>query len=137
MQELFSIVIGSDRDGDNVISDREMNEFLLRLKHYAGTRRGGRQLTFNEAAVREAFSKSLTRTVQSLINVATSMAEDDEELGSRVGDKWSRCNDPPGFEGSSMNPVDVTNLKANEDILLDGLLSSNSVEYETASHASS
>ena len=182
MQDLFSVILRSDRDGDNVISEKEMNQFVLRMKHYAGTRKFGRQQPkFNEQAVREAFSKSLTKTVQSLINVTASMADDDssvdedhnnnrytshdEEMGrmkynttssntnygssghsndrgGRGGGHHSSSSrhhhhhgrhrttknssinkDPPGdFEGSSMNPVDVTNFEPpKDDVILDGL----------------
>ena len=186
MQDLFSVILRSDRDGDNVISEKEMNQFVLRMKHYAGTRKFGRQQPkFNEQAVREAFSKSLTKTVQSLINVTASMVEDDssddedhnnnrytshdEEMGrmkynttssnTNYGKNGSRGHsndrggrsgghhsssssrhhhhhgrhrttknssinkDPPGdFEGSSMNPVDVTNFEPpKDDVILDGL----------------
>ena len=151
MQDLFSVILRSDRDGDNVISEKEMNQFVLRMKHYAGTRKFGRQQPkFNEQAVREAFSKSLTKTVQSLINVTASMADDDgddyDEYASFDNDEemnnnshYGNCgyrgsnnnngqrrrisNYPPGgFEGSSMNPVDVTNFEPpKDDVILDGL----------------
>ena len=114
-----------------------MNEFLVRIKAFAATKKtGGRQqLAFDEETVRQAFGKSLRKmTVQSLINVTTSMMDDDEEqygakkdeavalppkknppppiVVTTVGDDES-CMEPltpPPQEGSATNPVDVTDL---------------------------
>jgi hypothetical protein len=138
LQDLFSAILRSDRDGDAHLSESEMDEFLARIKAFAATKKtGGRQqLTFDEETVRQAFGKSLRHmTVQSLINVTSTMMDDDEEqqaggpgaadeamalpqknppppiVVTTVGDDES-CMEPtsPSQEGSATNPVDVTGL---------------------------
>lgn len=72
MQDLITMILKSDKDGDNRVSEKEMDEFFLRLKHF-----GGRRDRINEDVVKDAFRNSLTKTVHSLLQVTASMMEDD------------------------------------------------------------
>jgi hypothetical protein len=71
MQDLITMVVKSDKDGDNQVSEEEMDVFVSRLKHF-----GGRRGSLNEDAIKDAFRSSLTKTVHSLLQVTASMMED-------------------------------------------------------------
>jgi hypothetical protein len=71
MQDLITLILKSDKDGDNRVSEEEMEQFFLRLKHFRG-----RRDRLNKDAIKDAFRSSLTKTVQSLLQVTASMMED-------------------------------------------------------------
>jgi hypothetical protein len=58
-----------------MISDQEMDEFILRMRQYKG--RGRREV--DEDKLRKAFRQSITKTVGSLLQVTTSIMEEKEE----------------------------------------------------------
>ena len=89
MQDLITMILKSDKDGDNHVSEEEMEEFLSRLKHFQGPRD---RLTKN--AVKDAFRSSLTKTVHSLVQVTTSLMEDSGEEEKCNGDYSTQCAAP-------------------------------------------
>jgi hypothetical protein len=75
LQDLISLTLKADKNGDDMISDQEMDEFILRMRQYKG--RGRREV--DEDKLRKAFRQSITKTVGSLLQVTSSMMEDEDE----------------------------------------------------------
>lgn len=73
--DLFSIILKADKNEDNTVGDNEVEEFILRVKVFAG--RQGKLL--NEDMIRDAFRSSLnTRTNASMFNVVQSALSSEE-----------------------------------------------------------
>ena len=75
MQDLITMILTSDKDDNNRVSDKEMDEFVLRLKAF-----GGRRFALLDTdAIKDAFKHSLTKTTASLFQVTASVMEEEEE----------------------------------------------------------
>ena len=62
-------MLASERENDNVISERELNEFFVRLN---GLQVGGRRTSLDEAALRLAFKNSEDHSPVDLLEITQS-----------------------------------------------------------------
>jgi hypothetical protein len=69
---LIRVILKSDRDGNGVVSDDEMEEFLVRMKYF----RPGKSAVTDEQ-LRRAFQSSMSRSVDSLLKLTTSLVMED------------------------------------------------------------
>ena len=67
MQAVLSAFLSSERVADDVVSQRELNRFITRLKGLEG-----RNSTFNEESFRLAFQKRATKTPDALLELTES-----------------------------------------------------------------
>jgi hypothetical protein len=75
MQLLFELVLKSDKNEDDRISDEDMDRFIIRVRAIYGKN----HRVFDENSIREAFKASMTKTTHSLMDTTASMMEDEEK----------------------------------------------------------
>jgi hypothetical protein len=155
MQDLFSVVLRSDKNLDGRISESELDQFMIRMKAMGG--RHGKP--FDEEAARAAFKNSLTRRDISLFRIASSvMAGEEQDVEAQQqllkvptvhsvrstglvvpntasmqsegdvpksihGNKSTGGGDPNALRSAGSIP----DVRSNESMLIDTLLSSNSI----------
>jgi hypothetical protein len=76
IQELMSSILKADKDCDFILTDKELDEVLARMRVVAG-RNGSK---FDEQAIRAAFKNSLTRKGSSLIRIHSTMQDESEDM---------------------------------------------------------
>jgi hypothetical protein len=144
MQDLISAVLRSDKNLDGRISESDLDQFMIRMKGMGG--RHGKP--FDEEAARAAFKTSLTKTDISLLRIASSLVAGDgikdveapEQLlkvpkiqnirsvrstGLFVPNTASMQSE--GDAPKSIGGGSIPDVRSNESMLIDTLLSSNSM----------
>lgn len=82
MQNLFSIVLKSDKNKDGTISEAELDQFMVRMKSFGGRK----SKSFAEQTMRAAFKASLSQGTITLLHIAHStFSEDKNTTGKTQG----------------------------------------------------
>jgi hypothetical protein len=82
----------ADKDENAFISEKELDEVMLRMKMFAG-RRGPK---FDEAAIRAAFKSAMTQQGASLLRVHSALQKQRKEM-----------EEQKDIDGSKYNPIVV------------------------------
>ena len=80
MQAILTAFHNSERVVDNVISERELDRFIIRLKGLQGS-----NTFFNEEAFRAAFAKSINKTPDDLLELTNSYLSNSRSRESSEG----------------------------------------------------
>lgn len=92
IQALLSAIMKADKDENAFLSERELDEVMLRMKVFAG-RKGPK---FDEAAIRAAFKNVMTEQGASLLRVHSALQKQRKEM-----------EEQKDIDGSKYNPIVV------------------------------
>mmetsp|Transcript_4719 Transcript_4719/g.8767 ORF Transcript_4719/g.8767 Transcript_4719/m.8767 type:complete len:318 (+) Transcript_4719:49-1002(+) len=129
-QTILAAIMEADKDQDSFISEKELDELVLRWRVFGGRRKNSR---FDEEAIRAAFKKIMTEKGVSFSNIHNAMQLQNEQNQSQNDEDDSHSN-PPNVAQTPICEKQVEPFDVEKDLVILHEDAQKACEFRTILH---